>query len=226
MPNWCMTRAHFRGDTENIFRLNKDIQDSMKYQKENDYKYLNLPYFFSLNNFDVNAYSNKFKTMLPGIFSTNFRGNISLDDITIMDIDDNNLASIYPTFETAWDIDYDVLRLISMMYNLEFSAYSEEFGMGFCVKCRNGDLDTYDYDIAISPDYSQIYDQDEEYQKEIDYCDFAGKLDSDEIEKSIKLLKERNIDYNIYPVPEEDRESKIYGVYYDPIPGVIYDTPK
>ncbi len=34
MPNWCMTRAHFRGDTENIFRLNKDIQDSMKYQKE------------------------------------------------------------------------------------------------------------------------------------------------------------------------------------------------
>lgn len=220
MPNWCYTTTCFKGSLENITRLADDIYKTIEWTKENNYEYCNLFHFFSLNDFDVDSYITRFKKRWD---RPNFRGSI-IDNYPFIIEYYGDYALLYPSFETAWWMDFNILHLISMLYNVEFSAYSEEPSMEIYTKCKNGSIDTFDYDIAICPDWEQI-DDDEYYS----YADLitSGKKDDPRVINEIKRLDDHNIDYEILDVLDDTSDPKIYGTYYGPaINGVYYDTPE
>ena len=218
MPNWAYTAVCFKGKVEDIQRLNNDIVEAMNYEKEDGYKHVNLWHFFSLSGFDVESFLNRYK----GKFSRpNFKGSIR-QHYPKVEID-GEYAYLYPYIETAWGMDYNILYLIASHYNVIFSAYSEEPSMEYYEKCRNSSLDTFDYDIAITPDWDQL----EELDKDSDiYFDptLAGKKTEQEIKETLDYLNKNNIDYETYDIPENNEGLNIYGVYYGPpVPGVTYD---
>ena len=210
MPNWCMTNVCFKGKPENIQRLRRDIEKTAKWTKEHGKYFCNLRYFLSLNNFDPVSYQR-----------CNFRGN-TYDYNTNQDPES---TEYYTLFEMAWYTDYEILQLISVLYDVEFSAYSEEPGMGIYEKCRNGNIDTYDFDYVISPDYDQFekaLDEDPDGIEELCYSN-PVKIGSSDEKDIIDLLNDCGIKYDIINIDNWDAPN-IYGVYYQLIYGVDYDN--
>jgi hypothetical protein len=217
MPNWAYTAVCFKGKVEDIQRLNDDIIKATEYERENNYKYINLWHFFSLSGFDVKSYLNRRHSRSLGI--PNFRGSIREPRIEIKE----DYAYLFPYIETAWDMDYNILYLIAAHYNVEFSAYSEEPSNGYYEKCRNSELDIYDYDIAISPDWEELEILEEETNIYFDPT-LAGKRNEPEIIETIEYLNKNNVEHETYEIPENLDGLNVYGVYYGPpVPGVTYD---
>ena len=224
MPNWCYTQVCFRGKPENIERLIKDVEAATKFHSNNRL-FCNIRYFMHLNGFDTVSYYERFKNKyIPNYYDCNFRGSI-IDGEEYEEED--GLVSYYPTFEMAWYTDYQLLQLISMIYDVKFSAYSEEPGCEIYDKCRNdSSIDEYDFDYIISPDYEQFEEALEcDYNHEIEDLGYDNPVkDGDpEAEDMIRTLEKHGIEYNIkpiqsYPVPTP------FGVYYHYTYGVIYDT--
>ena len=210
MPNWCYSNVHFEGAISNITELAENIYKSITWMKENKYGYLNIPYFFSLKGFDVDSYTSRF----IGPCRINFRGSISTDfPLKIYYYGD--YACINTWFETAWYMDYDVLHLISMLYNVKFSAYSEEPNMDLFTKCSNAEINTYNYDYVIRPDYEQLENHNENNEVEFDYI-IPVKDDDNSSRLVIDALGSFNIDYEKVPIEDQsDLGTNIYGVYYD-----------
>ena len=207
MPNWCWTKSCFIGNKEDIERFNKDIENSIEWYGNNDYKYTNISHLLELNDFYTNQYNNS-----PNVeYSMNFRGSVIYNPKDA-EKRDNGEYAIYPEFETAWNTDYNVLHLLSRLYNLKFSAYSEEPSMGVYTKCRNCADTTNDYICTIIPDGDQLDEHD--LLDDIPYT-IPVKLQDTETLDMIKLLNERHIDYNTYEIFEDFNKPKLYGVYYD-----------
>lgn len=119
-------------------------------------------------------------------------------------------------------MDYNVLQVISKIYDVEYSAYSEEPGMDIHTKCKNGSINTYDFDFSISPNYEDLeLALDENPELDIDY-DIPVKIGIDNIDSITKELKDNNIDYRITEIASIEPPD-IYGVYYHYIYGVDYD---
>lgn len=227
MPNWCYTQVCFRGKPENIERLIKDVEAAIKFGQDHR-TYCNIRYFMHLNGFDTVSYRERFQNKyIHNYYDCNFRGSvIEGEDYE----EDDGLISYYPTFEMAWYTDYQLLQLISMIYNVKFSAYSEEPGCEVYDKCRNDDsIDEYNFDYIISPDYDQFEEalESDNCSKEIEDIGYytAVKDGDSEGEDIIRTLEKHNIEYNIipiqnYPVPTP------YGVYYHYMYGVIFDTER
>lgn len=217
MPNWCYTRVCFKGKPENIIRLRKDIENAANFTKANP-RYCNLRYLLSLNNFDTVSYLQRYKDS----YDCNFRGSVY--DYPYQPEENNGYLLYYPSFEMAWDMDYNVLQLISIIYGVEFSAYSEESGMGIRTKCKNGSIDTYDFDYTIIPDIEQFEDAINEDPEglDLDY-DNPVKYKSAEALEIKKILHDCNIEYDIQEI-EEVPVPIPYGVYYHYIYGVRFDT--
>lgn len=219
MPNWSYARICFKGKPDDINRLRENVSKATKWSYKNPY-WTNLRYFFSLSGFDSVSYRERFSTY----YDRNFRGNIL--DTWLKSEEDGEYLLYYPSMESAWWTDYEVLQLITMLYNVEFSAYSEEPGIGIYDKCKNGTIDTYDFDYSIVPDYEQFeaaIDEDPD-GLDLDY-DNPVKNGSEEEKEILKILRDHNIDYDArvidnIPVPVP------YGVYYHYIYGVCYDKNK
>ena len=216
MPNWCYSRICFKGKTENIKRLQNDIELANEYAHRNP-MFCNIRYFLSLNGFDIVSYKERFNSY----HDTNFRGSIYSTVLAPEEyIDDQSLY--YPYTETAWWMDYGLLQIISLIYGVEYSCYSEEPGMAIYTKCRNSELDVYDYDYCIQPDYEQleeaIYN---DPQLEIDYLT-PVKIGEPETDEILDLLKERNIEFETIQIDEEVPPIP-FGVYYHYNIGVTYD---
>lgn len=206
MPNWCYTQACFTGEPYNIYKLKKDIDEAMMWRATNKY-YCNFRYFFNINGFNIDLYKRQYDydLLTRGYFinaslSFEYPGNMVK-------------PRLYVTMDTAWDMDYRVLQLISIIYDVKFSAYSEEPMMGVYTKCRNSNDDNYDYDFTINV-YS---DSDEVIEKmddlELDYYT-PFKNGNPESERLIKTLKENGIQYRIENV-EGYQCPLISGIYYD-----------
>lgn len=221
MPNWCYTQVCFKGKPENIIRLSEDIKKSMEWYYENNYNFCNVRYLLSLSNFDTVSYLERY---YPSYFALipNFRGSAFNTNCIIEECDDGDLL-YYPYFEMAWNTDYELLQIISMNYNVEFSAYSEECGMGIRHTCRNCDMDIYNFDRVIIPNYEQLeeFNESNNYSLDIDYTN-AVKKGSDDEKELLYTLKSSNIEYNTEIIPSADVPD-IYGIYYDYIYGVDYD---
>lgn len=218
MPNWCITDVCFSGKKENIERLNNDISKTMNWNRGN--WYLNLPYFFLLNGFDVQSYTDsKDNGMLR---NNNFRGTITYTNW--MDCYDDDISRISVNLETAWWFDPTVLDIISQIYDVKYSSYSEEPNMDIFHTCHNTDDKYYDYDTLVRADYEQL---EEEYEKDptfdIYYYQVGNQYDR-EITFSIEELEERNIKYEIEAIPDISNDPRyMHGVYYETTPrGVIY----
>lgn len=224
MPNWCYAQVAFKGKTNKIKRLAKDISKAEKFNKQYGLQWMNLRYFFALNNFDTVSFAERYCMPLEGFpdfpyYSCNFRANIY--DAIIEKI--NGESILYTTFESAWYMDYKVLQIISMIYEVQYSAYAEEEGMGSFTKCNNG-IDTYDYDYIIRPDYDQFEKLlEDDPDTEIRYINPVKREEEDNI---LDELEEYNIPYDTQII-EEEQPPLIYGVYYRYTPGVIYvDHPE
>lgn len=215
MPNWCCSRVCFKGRNENIKRLQNDIELANEYAHRNP-MFCNIRYFLSLNGFDIVSYKERFDRYED----TNFRGNIYSTVLAPEEYGEYSLY--YPYLETAWWMDNGLLQIISLIYDVKYSCFSEEPGMGIYTKCRNSELDVYDYDYCIRPDAEQLEEAvDNDPQFEMDYIIPVkiGEPDTDEV---LDLLKERNIDFEIEKIDEETPRDP-YGVYYHYTIGVTYD---
>ena len=217
MPNWSCASICFRGKPDDINRLRTNVAKATDWHRQNPY-WCNLRYFFHLSGFDTVSYKERFS-----VYDRNFRGSIF--DSHLESDEDGEYLLYYPSMESAWWTDYEVVQLISMIYNLEFSAYSEEPGMGIYDKCRNGELDTYeyDYDYIITPDYEQFEAALEEDPEGL-YLGYDNpvKIGSSEEKEILKILKDCNIDYHTKEI--ETIPTPIpYGVYYHYNYGVCYD---
>lgn len=209
MPNWCYTAACLKGDSINIEKLFEDIKLAEQYEKDNKYRYVNLWHFFSLKGLNVEHYLNRYKSRWD---RPNFRGSIHNGIIFKKDAN-----TIYVHFDTAWTMSYDILRLICGLYNLTaFSAYSEEPNMGYFTKCNYNDY-TYDYDVYICPDWEDLEANDIDGEDMV----LVGKNDDKDIIETLKFLKENNIDHHVNNIYEDDY-TDIFGIYYEPIRGVLY----
>ena len=220
MPNWCFTRVCFKGKPDNINRLRSDIAKATEWGYRNPL-WCNIRYFLSLSGFDAVSYEQRMiNKYIPQMHDCNFRGNVF--DTYLQSEECGEYLLYYPSFETAWWMDYGLLQIISINYNVEFSAYSDEPGMGYYGKCKNGSIDTYDYDYRIIPNYEQLEEAVENNPElEIDY-DIPVKIGDSNIESIIEELKKHNIEYNIGHI-EEEEAPKIYGIYYHYKYGVCYD---
>lgn len=233
MPNWCYTDVCFRGNPENINKLYDDIHSSIIWMRENKYNYVNLFYFFSLNNFDAETYLNRYtKRLYLGNsighhmwfpLRISFRG--SFVDYSAITNNDDGTCTLNAVLEMAWNTDYEILHLISIMYNVKFSAYSEELGMGIHTKCRNCDLQDFNFDIVVYPDSEQAEEfMDKFHDADGELYPTAFKLNDPEYNNFIKFLNDTDIDYYTQDVVEINaNELAVYGVYYDPITGVTYE---
>jgi hypothetical protein len=109
-----------------------------------------------------------------------------------------------------------------MIYDVEFSAYSEEPNMGIYTKCKNGSTNTYDFDYIIRPDYEQLEEaMENDPSFEMDY-DIPVKIGEPDTDKILDTLKDLNIDFDTMNIVEDPIPIP-YGVYYHYINGVIYD---
>lgn len=231
MPNWCYTEVCFKGKPENIKRLDKDIEAATHFCHRNR-SYCNIRYFMHLNGFDTASYRERFMSKyIPHYYDCNFRGSVSAynepDDELI---DDEGYITYYATFEMAWYTDYQLLQLISMIYDVTFSAYSEEPGCQVYDKCSNDDsINEYDFNCIISPDYDQfeevLYGDDIDKRRDVEDLgyDNAVKEGDSDYHRIINTLKKHDIEYEIkviktYPVPTP------FGVYYHYMYGVVFDT--
>lgn len=219
MPNWCYTKVCFRGKPENITNLRNDILLAEEFNKQYGSLWCNIRYLLSLKGFDNASYYQRF----PNDSAPNFRGYVH--DSILTEEKDGDYLLYYPTFEMAWDTDYEVLQIISMLYGVEFSAYSEEPGMDIRHKCRNGDIDECDFDYTIIPNYEQYENalgQDPELDNDISY-DNPVKQGSEDQKVILDILKDLGIEYRVERIPEVPVPTP-YGVYYHYIYGVAYDT--
>lgn len=230
MPNWCYTQVCFKGKPENIKRLAKDIEAACTFGRNNR-GYCNIRYFMHLNNFDTVSYRERFQyKYIPHYYDCNFRGSVYGADYECEDDLKDGYLYYYPTFEMAWHTDYQLLQLISMIYNVTFSAYSEEPSMEIFDKCSNDDsINEYDFDFIISPDYDQfeevLYGDNIDNRRDVEDIgyDNALKNGDPEAESIINTLKKHNIEYNIIPI--ETYPAPIpFGVYYHYMYGVTFDT--
>lgn len=219
MPNWCNTSVAFKGKHENIKRLCDDIEKACLWSQNNPF-FCNVRYLLYLNNFDTVSYIQRY----PGTRwdAPNFRGSAYY--ASKIDECDSDESILYAQFEMAWNTDYELLQIISMLYNVEFSAFSEEPNMDIYTRCGNGLIDDYDYTHIIRP----YYDQFEEFQEESDYAldiDYinAVKNGSSEMTDIINQLTENGIEFTTEKV-KHILTPKIYGVYYHYIHGVDYDS--
>ena len=209
MPNWCYTEACLKGDSSNIEKLFEDIKLAEQYEKDNKYRYVNLWHFFSLKGLNIEHYLNRYKSIWT---RPNFKGSIHTGILSKKDAN-----TIYVYLDTAWSMNYDILRLICHLYNLTaFSAYSEEPNMDYFAKCNYNDY-TYDYDTYIYPDWEELETNNINTEDMV----LVGKLNDNEIIKTLKFLSSNNIDYTINDIYEDDY-TNLYGIYYEPIRGVLY----
>ena len=218
MPNWCITSVVFKGEKDNIKRLVNDIRKTIEWSHQNPY-YCNMRYFMHISNFDTVSYIQRY----PDYYlAPNFRGNIIGSSLECEECDDGEYK-YYATLEMAWNTDYEILQLISTFYNVKYSAYSEECGMGIFTTCSNGLVDDYDYNFIISPDFNQFEDFQEEndYKLDLDYHN-PVKNCSDEANEIIDTLRMYNINFGIEPIKRVYRP-KVYGVYEHYIYGIDYD---
>ena len=214
MPNWCYTQICFKGKEEDIQRLHNDIQKCLQFDKRNPW-HCNLYYFYALNGIECTSYANKsdgYNGMFRGYFYDSYIE------------DGDNSTHLYATLDTAWSIDYEIIFLICKMYNVEFSAYSEEPNMDIFMTCHNTKRPYYDYDTLIRPDYDQF---DEAIEKEPNFdLDWyrAGNRNDTWLQDYIDELKFRNIEYSIESIYEANYDDfPIQGVYYSTLPeGVTY----
>ena len=231
MPNWCYTDVCFRGTQENINKLCDDINKSIEWMKRNKYQYVNLFYFFSSNNLNVDSYLNRYtKRIYLGMpfgnhmwfpMRISFRGSFVYHGPTVNN--DDGTCTLYAVLEMAWNTDYEILKLISTMYNVEFSAYSEEPGNGIFTKCRNCNLPDFNFNIVVTPDYDQA-EQAMDKNPDLEFYQMPFKTSDPEYENFIKRLNENKVEYGTDEVEEIDaNDLAVYGVYYDPITGVTYD---
>lgn len=217
MPNWCYSSVCFKGKTENIKRLQNDIELANEFAHRNP-MFCNIRYFLSLNGFDIVSYKERFDSH----YDTNFRGSIYSNRCNPEDFNDE-YSLYYPYIETAWWMDYGLLQIISLIYNVKYSCYSEEPNMCIYTKCRNSELDTYDYDYCIRPDYEQMEEAiDNNPELEINYIN-PVKIGEPETDALLDLLKDNNIQFEIEPITEEAAPIP-YGVYYHYNIGVTYDS--
>lgn len=218
MPNWCYTQVCFKGKPENIMRLKNNIELANEWSNRNS-GFCNIRYFLSLSDFDTVSYIERFSNR----YDCNFRGTVY--DTALKPDECGEYLLYYPTLDTAWWIDYQLLQIISMIYDVEYSSYSEEPNMGYYSKCRNGNMDTYNFDYLIQPDYDQLEEaMDDDPQLELDYIIPVkiGEPDTDEV---LDELKNRNIEFDIMSI-ENEYPPNIYGVYYHHIYGVTYDDDR
>lgn len=224
MPNWCYTQVCFRGKPENIERLAKDVDKATEFLRNNR-GYCNIRYFMQLNNFDTVSYRERFQNKyIPHYYDCNFRGSVYSANYDIEDVTEEGYISYYPTFEMAWYTDYQLLQIISMIYDVKFSAYSEETGCQIYDKCRNDEsIDEYDFDFIISPDYEQ-YEEALEEGIDLDMCYVNPVKDGDaDMTYILKTLTSHDIKYDIQSVEALPVPSP-FGVYYHYLYGVIFDT--
>ena len=216
MPNWSCASICFKGKPDDINRLRENVSKATDWYYKNPY-WCNLRYFFHLSGFDTVSYKERF----PSHYDSNFRANIFDSHLTTEE--DDWYLLYYPSMESAWWTDYQVLQLISMLYNVEFGAYSEEPGMGIYDKCTNGDIDTCDYDYIITPDYDQFEAAIEEDPEGINFdYDNPVIMGSSEEKEILDTLKDLNIEYHRKEI-EDIPIPTPYGVYYQHIYGVTYD---
>lgn len=216
MPNWCYTQVCFKGKPENIMRLKKDIEEANEWSHRNP-NYCNIRYFLSLSGFDTISYQYRFNSVLDG----NFRGTVY--DTHSKPEEYPNYLLYYPSFDTAWYMDYQLLQIISIIYDVEFSAFSEEPNMGIFCKCGNGNIDTYNFDYIIRPDYEQLEEaMEDDPSLDIDY-DIAVKIGEPDTDKILDTLNNLGIEFDTIDITEEPIPLP-YGVYYHFMNGVIYDT--
>lgn len=224
MPNWCCTQVCFKGKHEDIQRLANDIHEATEFYHKTSL-YTNLRYFLYLNQFDSTSYLESFpernlKNLLSDNYPPSFRGYIIDQNLKIENHGDYSLYHAY--FEMAWNMDYHILSLISKLYNVEFSAYSEEPGMDIHHKCKNGSIDTYDYDFTITPDYEQLDDEMERDPNFDAVYDIPVMKDNYREDPDVQELVKRGISYEIKDI-EIIPAPVIFGIYYKYIFGVIYD---
>lgn len=218
MPNWCITEVAFKGNSDNINRLIEDISKATEWGHENP-RFCNIRHLLSLGGFDTVSYLQRY----PNYYNQpRFRGNVYGEMRPIIECEDKDQL-YHPVFEMAWDTDYTVLQLLSKIYGLEFSAFSEECGMDIRHKCRNGDVDFNDYDYCICPDMNNLpegIEEDDIYDK-YDYS-IPVKHGSDMEKDLLEEFKFDGISPIFKEIPEVDVPD-IYGVYYHYIYGVAYD---
>lgn len=222
MPNWCITSVAFKGKPENIKRLYDDIQKVTEWAGDNPF-YCNMRYLLYLNNFDTVSYIQRYPDRW---IAPNFRGSaydyrrFPYEDLPKCEDGD---VVYYTTLEMAWNTDYELLQIISMIYDVEFSAFSEEPNMDIYTRCGNGLIDDFDYTHIIRPDYDQFEEFQEEsnYSLDIDYIN-AVKNGSSEMTSIIEELKKNGIEFTTETV-QHVLTPKIYGIYYHYIYGVDYD---
>lgn len=220
MPNWCTTSVAFKGKPENINKLREDVQKATDWYYENSF-FTSMRYFLSLSNFDTVSYVQRYRDYYS---APNFRGSIYDSSFKCVECEDGELK-YFATLEMAWNTDYEVLILISKLYDVKFSAYSEEFGMGIFTRCSNGLVDDYDYNFIIKPDYEQLEEFQEEnnYKLDIDYYN-PVKNCSEDVNEIIDTLRMHNIDFGIEPIERfYSPQLRIYGIYQHYIYGVDYD---
>lgn len=218
MPNWCITSVAFKGKPENIKRLSEDLEKVAQWRDANPF-YCNMRYLLYLNNFDTVSYIQRYPNRY---IAPNFRGS-AYDSYRSIKCEDGDYI-LYTGLEMAWNTDYEVLQIISMLYDVEFSAFSEEPNMAIYTRCGNGLIDDFDYTHIIRPDYDQF----EEFQEESDYAldmDYinAVKNGSAEMTYIIDTLKKNGIKFTTEGV-QHVLTPKIYGIYYHYIYGVDYDS--
>lgn len=216
MPNWCYTQVCFKGKPENIMRLKENIEAADEWSHRNP-GFCNIRYFLYISGFDTMSYRMRFNSVLD----SNFRGTVYGTHLKPEECGEYLLY--YPTFDTAWYMDYQLLQIISMIYDVEFSAYSEEPNMDVFVKCKNGNVDTYDFDYVIRPDYDQLEEAIEDNPDLELYYNMPVKIGEPDTDKILDILKDLNIDFETADIAE-DPVPIPYGVYYHYMNGVIYDN--
>lgn len=207
MANSCFTSVCFSGDPYNIYKLSKDIQETLEWSSIN-YSYWNINYFFNINGVDLFRY-NKSHDHRDHI---SVRSSIVNFKLLFEYPGSMNMPKLYVGIDSAWDIDYGILSLISMIYNLEFSAYSEEPNLDVFEKCRNGKDTYFDYDYAIRIDIEN--DKDFYRIDDIGLGYINPCKSGDEEASIIKQLKDNNFNYEKEMVTEID-PPLLYGIYYD-----------
>lgn len=208
MPNWCYSNVCFKGNHDNIYKLKQDVEKAFKFSRDNGYYYCNISFLLLQQGFRTEIYNES------SPYRINFRGSV-IEGYNIIK-NYGSYSKIYLMFETAWYIDYDLLHLIAMIYDLEFSAYSEELGMGLFDKCRNGEEDTYDYDFLIRLNYDQFESYVEKYpDSEISDigCDIPCK--ENDVENIIKIIEDYEIEYSKEDIYDNTDAPCIHGIYYD-----------
>lgn len=218
MPNWCYTQVCFKGKPDNINRLATDIEIATEFTRENGSFWCNVRYFLSLSNFDTVSYSERFA---PNYYHPpTFRGYV-YDNPNIKQCDDGDLC-YYPYFEMAWNTDYELLELISLIYGVKYSAWSAEPGMGIYHKYRNDEtINDNNYDTVIKPDYEQLEDA---YEKNPNLdIDYEIPLMIKDAQNIIQNLRCNGITQYDFETVKEQVPEPVYGVYYKYIYGVAYD---